>query len=269
MGPNDVWAVGSMIGHWNGTQWSIAPNPEVPGTTGVVMRSLAKVGPCDAWAVGGSFDGDGAESALSVRLTAGGGAVNQAPVAVASATPTSGPGPLAVQFSTAGSHDPDGAIVSYLWDFGDSSYPPNRTDANPAHTYLQTGVLTYHAVVQIRDDRGAVAQANVTIQITPGGNVSVETTGPLELALRVSPSPARGACSIELSLPAMETVHVRILDASGRQVRDLGAAALAAGRHVIPWNGLDDAGRAVRAGIYFATAQVGTQRISARVARVQ
>ena len=42
---------------------------------------------------------------------------NQAPIAVASANPTSGPTPLTVTFSSAGSLDPEGLpITSYLWD---------------------------------------------------------------------------------------------------------------------------------------------------------
>jgi PKD repeat protein len=91
--------------------------------------------------------------------------VNEPPVAVTSAEPTSGLAPLTVNLSSAGSHDPDGTIVSYLWDFGDSTYPPEQTEANPIHTYVQTGPLTYHAVVQVVDDRGAASTSSVTIHI--------------------------------------------------------------------------------------------------------
>jgi PKD repeat protein len=53
---------------------------------------------------------------------------NQAPVAAASATPTTGAAPLTVTFSSAGSSDPDGTPLSYSWDFGDGVV---STDANP------------------------------------------------------------------------------------------------------------------------------------------
>ncbi len=46
---------------------------------------------------------------------------NQLPTAVVSATPTSGFGPLLVNFTGSGSYDPDGSIVSYAWTFGDGS----------------------------------------------------------------------------------------------------------------------------------------------------
>jgi len=167
IGLNDVWAVGNTIGHWNGTQWTVVPNPEVPGTIGIALRSLAKIGPCDAWAVGGSFDADGVESALSIHLADGNATINQIPIAMASADPASGPGPLEVHFSSAGSVDPDGSIVSYHWNFGDSSYPPNQNDPNPVHTYLQTGPLTYAVTLQVRDNHGAITETSVQVRITP------------------------------------------------------------------------------------------------------
>jgi glucose/arabinose dehydrogenase len=46
---------------------------------------------------------------------------NQAPVVNASATPTSGPTPLDVTFSSAGSMDPEGQPLTYSWSFGDGT----------------------------------------------------------------------------------------------------------------------------------------------------
>ena len=56
----------------------------------------------------------------------------RAPIAVASGTPTTGPVPLTVQFSSAGSRDPDGQAITYAWTFGDGG---TSTAANPSHTY--------------------------------------------------------------------------------------------------------------------------------------
>lgn len=172
MGPNDVWAAGSTLGHWNGSQWTLPPNPVVPGSNGYVLRSLAKVGACDAWAVGGSFDPEFVEDALAMRLGSGASSSNLPPVAHAAASPTSGAGPLEVHFSSAGSHDPDGSIVSYRWNFGDSS--PEQDDANPVHTFLQTGALTYEVTLVVRDNHGAVAQSSVTVRITPPLHVEAQ-----------------------------------------------------------------------------------------------
>ena len=72
------------------------------------------------------------------------GAANQPPVAVASAQPTDGPPPLAVTFSSAGTSDPEGASLSYLWTFGDGD---TSTVPNPVHTYAVSGRYTAQLAV--------------------------------------------------------------------------------------------------------------------------
>ncbi|MDZ4804148.1 MAG: PKD domain-containing protein [Candidatus Eisenbacteria bacterium] len=269
MGPDDVWAVGGTIGHWDGTEWTVVPNPDVPGSTGISMRALAKIGACDAWTVGSSFGADGSDNALAVRLSAGGGTANEIPIAMASADPGSGPGPLQVQFSSAGSHDPDGSIVSWLWNFGDSSYPANRTDPNPIHTYLQTGPLSYQVSLQVTDNDGAVTEASTQVLITPGtASVGPGAVADL-LALRVSPNPSRGSSVITLTLPATGMVRVTILDVSGRKVRDVQSAVMEPGEHLLRWDGLDAEGRPAGDGMYFVTVTAGQSRVSTQLLRIR
>jgi glucose/arabinose dehydrogenase len=90
-----------------------------------------------------------------IVLTSG----NRAPVARAAATPTSGPVPLTVAFSSAGSSDPDGDALSYDWDFGDGS--ARAATAAPSHTYAAAGTFT--ATLVVRDGRGGQASASVRI----------------------------------------------------------------------------------------------------------
>jgi len=52
-------------------------------------------------------------------------------------------------------------------------------------------------------------------------------------------------------------VSLRLYDVSGRAVAVLKEGRLSAGRHSVAWNGLDNAGRAVASGIYFARLRVG------------
>ena len=69
---------------------------------------------------------------------------NQPPVAQASATPSSGPVPLTVNFSSAGSSDPEGQPLTYSWNFGDNTA---SALANPTHTYNTAGPYTVRLTV--------------------------------------------------------------------------------------------------------------------------
>ena len=95
------------------------------------------------------------------------GAPNTPPAAVASANPASGVAPLTVSFSSAGSSDPDGSIVSYLWNFGDGT--PGSTSPSPSHVYQNAG--NYTAVLTVTDNRGATGTAQVAITANPDPNV--------------------------------------------------------------------------------------------------
>jgi PKD repeat protein len=67
-----------------------------------------------------------------------------------------------VVFSSAGSLDPDGTIVSYDWDFGDGS---SGTGAAPQHAYQADGTFT--VLLTVTDDGGATGSASTTATITP------------------------------------------------------------------------------------------------------
>ncbi len=111
-----------------------------------------------------------AAGACDIPVTGGedcGCPVNQPPVAVASATPDSGPEPLSVQLSSAGSSDADGTIESYAWDFGDGE---SSILANPTHIFAAAG--TYTVTLTVTDDRGGRGSTTVTVTVTTaGGNI--------------------------------------------------------------------------------------------------
>ncbi|MFC6021733.1 PQQ-dependent sugar dehydrogenase [Plantactinospora solaniradicis] len=113
----------------------------------------------------GYFNGD-ANSALYRFDYVGSG--NRAPIAVASANPTSGTAPLTVTFSSAGSSDPEGGALTYSWAFGDGT---TSTAANPTKTYTANG--NYTATLTVRDPAGATGTASVTVGV---GNTAPTVT---------------------------------------------------------------------------------------------
>ncbi|MBA4388525.1 MAG: hypothetical protein C0404_11125, partial [Verrucomicrobia bacterium] len=87
---------------------------------------------------------------------------NLAPVAVATATPTSGQVPLTVSFSGASSSDPDGTVVSYQWNFGDGA---TASGVTASHTYTSVGTFT--ATLTVTDNKSATSKATVVTTVTP------------------------------------------------------------------------------------------------------
>jgi PKD repeat protein len=90
-------------------------------------------------------------------------AAGQSPVALASASPTSGTAPLSSSFSSAGSYDLDGSIVAYEWNFGDGTAV--ATGASASHVYANAG--SYSAQLKITDNSGLSATRSVTITVQP------------------------------------------------------------------------------------------------------
>ncbi|CCK26910.1 ricin B lectin [Streptomyces davaonensis JCM 4913] len=110
------------------------------------------------YGTGGNFEPN--ENSRLLRYDYVGSGGNHAPVAEAAANPQYGHAPLAVNFSSAGSKDPDGDAISFSWAFGDGQ---TSTEANPSHTYTANG--TYKATLTVRDSNGATATADVVIGV--------------------------------------------------------------------------------------------------------
>jgi len=100
------------------------------------------------------------------------GTYEKNPVATASASPTSGILPLAVNFSSAGSLDPESSIRSYYWTFGDGS---NSTEPSPAHTYNTKG--NYTATLVVTDNAGLRASATVAMTVNEPIRLTLNTGG--------------------------------------------------------------------------------------------
>jgi trimeric autotransporter adhesin len=100
-------------------------------------------------------DTAGATDSAGVVVTAT--APNQPPVAAFSSTVAN----LSVSFDAGGSIDPDGAIASYAWDFGDDS-----TDAAVAPTHRYAAAGSYPVTLTVTDDDGGTDTFTATVTAT-------------------------------------------------------------------------------------------------------
>ena len=66
-----------------------------------------------------------------------------------------------------------------------------------------------------------------------------------------APNPMFGRTVIAFDLPGARLTRVLVYDTAGRLARTLFQELLPAGRHQLVWNGTDDAGKPILAGIYF------------------
>jgi len=129
-------------------------------------------------------DIDGNSSTNSITITVNPAGNNEAPVAIADATPSEGDAPLEVSFTGNGSTD-DVAIVSYLWDFQDGT---TSNEVDPTHIFTVVGV--YDVTLTVTDGEGLTNTA--TIQIT----VNAPNQGPVAIA---TATPLIGSAPLEVN----------------------------------------------------------------------
>jgi len=90
---------------------------------------------------------------------------NLQPVAVISLSTDKGHAPLKVLLNATKSHDPDGEVTGYFWNFGDGT---TGSGEHVVHTFSQPA--TYTITLKVTDNKGAVSQSTkvlVTV-LSPG-----------------------------------------------------------------------------------------------------
>jgi hypothetical protein len=159
---------------------------------------------------------------------------------------------------------------SQYWDDTEYNLPP-EADSVHAILYYQTTSKEY--VVFLRDENytnsagqdlynawnaqgksGPVvmAEAGTPVDVTYTGMGRVEAEPKYAFGMSQNyPNPFSPNTSISYSLPVEGPVKVNVYDASGRLVRTLVDETQSPGRYRIDWDGMNDDGQKVAAGIYF------------------
>jgi PKD repeat protein len=88
------------------------------------------------------------------------------PIASFIANPMSGTSPLSVDFDASASHDPDGTIDAYDWDFGDGQTASSVV--TPTHVFtVQTDPETFTVTLTVTDNLGLQGAASKEITVNP------------------------------------------------------------------------------------------------------
>jgi hypothetical protein len=128
--------------------------------------------------------------------------------------------------------------------------PGNLVAAQPDTGYVDAaGTPSYYKLCAV-DVHG---NASGFSTLLPSGTVDVP--GPaLPRAVFLAPpapNPARGATTLRFGLPREARVELALYDQQGRRVRSLLSGTQPAGERTITWDGRDESGRALPAGLYF------------------
>ena len=110
-------------------------------------------------------DDKGATNSASAAVNVTAPAANQPPVAALTAKPSTGSAPLRVHLNASQSSDPEGAALTFRFDFGDGTSEGPKPSPEANHEYA-AGPFT--ATVTVTDDHGATATATASIVVSPG-----------------------------------------------------------------------------------------------------
>ena len=89
------------------------------------------------------------------------------PVAAIDASPMNGFVPLLVNLDGSDSHDPDGTVISYAWDFDDDGLV-DSSDMITSHVYSSHGVHLASLTVTDNDGLTNTASVEIAVALQPG-----------------------------------------------------------------------------------------------------
>ncbi len=101
-------------------------------------------------------------------------------------------------------------------------------------------------------DKNPVVIDSLQASVLPTGiaPVTSKTLMQSPLLVRAYPNPFNPVVNLDIQLNASGRLSVEIFDITGRRVRRLHNLPIAAGHHVLQWNGQDDRGEPVSSGFY-------------------
>ena len=156
-----------------------------------------------------------------------------------------------------------------LWDIADPAAPVFLGDRPNTGLYYQSRFHLQPDYLVMTSYLGHVFtlpyQCVDATDVEDGSNVPA----PASLVLSVAPNPFNPRTQLHFTLPEAAAVDLALYDLRGRRIRTMIQGPMAAGPHVVAWDGRDHAGRAAAAGVYLARLSAGAHEAAARLVLVR
>jgi hypothetical protein len=175
-------------------------------------------------------------------------------------------------------------------DWGIAVYGPgpaflSRSDALPGGTAWQAAPGApeiLHVTIEEAGLHGVVVWKNRRADVSTAGTFTLQFTrlssgapgdpvpgGPYHLIAGIRPNPFAGSTGVDVRLPEPADVSLQVFDPSGRRLHLENFGRRESGAHVFHWDGRDDRGEPVPAGIYFVRVTAGHLSDGKKIVRVR
>ncbi len=166
---------------------------------------------------------------------------------------------------TATAVDVDGDIIETIWDYGDG-----QTGISDTHDYDDYG--SYLVSFTAMDDDSVSHTDWEFVTLTNPWASAPGQSGPAGDGSSITcyPNPFNPLTVIAYDLPLAGRAHLSVYDLTGRRVRALLTGEfMSAGRHEASWDGRDDEGRQLAAGVYHCRLVTESHRATERLVLIK
>ncbi|MFC1572936.1 T9SS type A sorting domain-containing protein [Candidatus Eisenbacteria bacterium] len=159
-------------------------------------------------------------------------------------------------------------------DTGRGAQPFLREEADPLGKYVGVRMeAETHRAVAVTYEFGGLVESSPgdkerlarLIVENVFSSVDDRPDRPSRIDLAVHPSPSRRSVRIEFAVNNSGRGSLAIYDANGKLIHRLGNKTYPWGFHTASWDGCDERGREISAGVYFAKLEVGSDMLTRKI----
>ncbi|NUO82352.1 DUF4832 domain-containing protein [candidate division KSB1 bacterium] len=151
------------------------------------------------------------------------------------------------------------------------SFPPGVYDVRLGIEDRDRGVPGVQLAISGKDDSTRYTLSHVEVQRNPTGVRDAPRNPPSNFSLSVYPNPMQRAVRIEMrfeNLPGPENIELAVYDLRGRRVRKLNVGGCWQTEMQVLWDGTDDTGKKVTAGVYIVRLRRSRAYLTQRITRL-